>query len=506
MDETQVVGGLALTVQVGTAIYALRLNRLFGSHRAGWSLFGAFALMAAVHVIEGSNSVGGSDVRDQRLSQLVYLLSSGLLLIGLAHVGMVFRQQLQIEQVIRANRDALEGRVQERTAELAEANAILRAEIHDRQRAEAEKLHCITRLAGGVAHDFNNILTLIQGHAGMALTQDALPESVRESLGEVQSAGERAAQLTRQLQAVARGQTIQRQVLDLNYRIRKTLDKMRQSLGGAIGVQLELSPTPVVAKADPAMVDQMLASLIVNAREAMPNGGQLRLATRTVKLDAHSDQEGSFPDGLYAWLTIADTGRGIDPEMLPHVFEPFGATQEVGLGSGLGLATIQGVVHQHRGRIEVSSAPGQGTTFEIYLPACSEAVPKPAPTRRDAPVGNRTVLLVEDDASLRKLGCRMLSRAGFNVLEADSAVTALEVWEKQREEVDLLFTDIIMPQGMNGLELAQRLTADRPMLKVLCTSGYVPDGIQGDLCIRLLAKPYDIRQLLDAVETVLTDT
>jgi signal transduction histidine kinase/CheY-like chemotaxis protein len=511
MDETQVVGGMALAVQLGTAIYALRLNRLFGSRRAGWSLFGAFALMVAVHLSEASDWIDGHDPTDHRMSQLVYLASSGLLLIGLAHVGMIFRERLRTEEAVRASREVLEERVRQRTAELAAANTSLQWEIKDRQRAEAAKLECIGRLAGGVAHDFNNLLTIIQGNSAYALTVEPLPDSVRDSLNEVQSASDRAAQITRQLVAVARGQRIRAEVLDLNEVIRRTLKHLQRPLSESIRVTIDSDSKPVIVKADPAMLEQMLACLVINAKEAMPNGGDLRLTMRLTHLEARVADGLSCAAGQYAWLRIADSGRGISPDILPRIFEPFFTTKDVGQGSGLGLATVQGIVRQHRGWIEVSSIPGQGTTFDVYLPASAENIPDRAvpnvalPRAAAASLGTRTILLVEDEPGLRKLAATLLSNSGCRVLEAESGVAAIDVWDKNRDAIDLLFTDIIMPQGTNGFDLARRLKRERSSLKVLCTSGYVPDRIQSDPGIRLLPKPYTGQQLIDAVQTVLAE-
>jgi signal transduction histidine kinase/CheY-like chemotaxis protein len=516
MDETQVMGGLALSVQLGTAIYALRLNRLFGSQRAGWSLFGAFALMLAVHISEASKTWDHSDPASEWMSQLVYLVSSTLLAIGLAHVGLIFRARLAAEQAVHAGRELLEERVRKRTAELAKANASLQTEIHERQRAEAEKLQCISRLAGGVAHDFNNILTIVQGQTAYALTLEDLPPPARQCLAEVQSAAERAAQVTGQLLAVARGQTVQRELVDLNALIRKKVQKLHRSLGEGTRVQLELPSTPITVKADAGMLRQMLASLLANARQAMPNGGQLKLTTRLVALQAHQQDGRTSPKGSYAELTVSDSGPAIDPELLPRIFEPFCNPKDVAEGSGLGLATAQGVARQHQGWIDVTSAPGQGTTFVIYLPATTEPgaeVARPESIELEKPDDARVptlpaqgmVLLVEDDASIRRLASRLLSRSGFTVLEADSGVAALTLWEKHRDSITLLFTDIVMPQGVNGWDLARRLRVDRPGLRVLCTSGYVPEGIEGDAHIRLLAKPYDGGQLIEAIQSVLAE-
>jgi two-component system, cell cycle sensor histidine kinase and response regulator CckA len=637
MYETQVVGGLALSVQLCTAFYALRLNRLFGTNRAGWSLFGAFALMLALHLTEAWGPSTDFHASGELMTQFVYLISSALLFIGLVHVGLLFQERLRTEQVIRSSRDQLEERVQERTAQLAESNVSLQVEIAERTRAEgeiravqlryrelidsvdcivfeaadedlrftfvspqcerllgysseewlsrltwrnlihpddyemvvgacqaslkaktratlefrvraadgrevwvrqlttvtaengqpptmrgvllditerrgmelqlrqAQRLESIGRLAGGVAHDFNNILTIIQGHAGCLSMLDQLPGPMRESLDEIQFASERAAQLTAQLLAFGRRQTVQWQVLDLNQLTENAMKMLRRVLGEHIHLRPQLCSGPALIKADGAMIEQMLMNLVVNAKDAMPKGGELSVATSTVTLAEEYVAEGvHFPSGAYVCLKVSDTGCGIAPEILPRIFEPFFTTKDVGKGSGLGLAMAYGIVRQHDGWIKAASAPGQGATFEVHLPASSECPAEPPAQEKAAPSGNgETILLVEDESALRKVAARILSRCGYKVLEAESGVQALGIWQQNPAVIDLLLTDIVMPEGVNGWELAEKLVAERPDLKVLCTSGYVPDTAESNPGIRLLPKPYDSRQLLMAVQEVL---
>jgi PAS domain S-box-containing protein len=339
---------------------------------------------------------------------------------------------------------------------------------------QSQKLEALGRLAGGVAHDFNNLLTVILGYADL-LHHYGADEHAREVAGEIQKAAERAAALTRQLLAFSRRQVLQPRVLDLNGLVRE-LDSMLRRLIGE-DVQLTTAPHtgPLWVKADPGQLEQVLTNLVVNARDAMPKGGRLLVSTAEVPASIDSRQRG--PCG-FALLTVTDSGCGMDEHILKRLFEPFFTTKEVGKGTGLGLAMVYGVVQQSGGRIEVESEPGRGSTFRVYLPLTPvESTPSRAPSPSAGSSGGKeTVLLVEDEEAVRRLACRALQAQGYQVLEAGDGVAALEVCQRNLRSIDLVVTDVVMPQ-LSGVDLVQRLRTVRPLLKVLYMSGYTDSTV-----------------------------
>jgi len=384
----------------------------------------------------------------------------------------------------------------------------------EQQLRQSQKMEAVGRLAGGVAHDFNNLLSVIIGYSN--LLQPALPADpkLQTYAKEIENAGHRAAQLTRQLLAFSRKQILQPQVLDLN----AVLTDLQKMLSRLIGEDIELT-TGLASdlhrvKADPGQLEQVIINLCVNARDAMPKGGKLRIETRNVpsaELEALREEPGTATrePATFVQLAITDTGIGMTPEVRAHLFEPFFTTKEPGKGTGLGLATVFGIVKQSGGFITVETEPGRGTTFRIYLPGCTEAVNQQATEAGDRALlgGTETILVVEDEPTLRELATVILSAAGYQVLTAANGVEGLAVAAQHTgAEIALLVTDVVMPQ-MGGRDLADRLQARHPRLRVLFTSGYTANAIvhHGVLehGIRFLQKPYTSSELLRKVREAL---
>ncbi len=380
----------------------------------------------------------------------------------------------------------------------------------EEQLRQSQKMDAIGQLAGGVAHDFNNILAAITMQTELLRMEEGLTATAHDGLQEIRVATERAANLTRQLLLFSRKQVVQSRDLDLNEVVASLARMLQRIIGEDVRLQLHLHPTPLRTRADAGMLDQVLMNLAVNARDAMPKGGTLRLETATqVLTEAAAARHPDATPGDYVRLQVTDTGCGIPPEVLPRIFEPFFTTKEPGKGTGLGLATVFGIVQQHGGWIDVQSEAGQGTRFLIHLPALpaadatvtSEAT---SPTPRG---GTETILLVEDDPAVRKLTLATLKRHGYQVVEAGSGAAALRVWPEVRERVALLLTDLVMPDGVSGHELAQQLRADRAGLKVIYMSGYSADLAGRKLALspseNFLQKPFPRDALLGAVRRCL---
>jgi PAS domain S-box-containing protein len=374
----------------------------------------------------------------------------------------------------------------------------------------AQKMETVGQLAGGVAHDFNNLLTVIQGHASILLANKSANTPEVLSLQQIANSAERAAHLTRQLLAFSRKQVLQPVRLDVNQLIHRLSARIRRSVGEKVELRLDTQAEPSLILADPVMLEQVLLNLAVNSRDAMPDGGQFRIRTAQVNIDtATAVLTPDASPGRYIQIIVSDTGTGIPSPHLARVFEPFFTTKEVGKGSGLGLATVYGIVKQHHGWISVSSELDHGTTFQIHLPtALDQRVALPtSPAATPAPRGQPTVLVVEDEPALRALVLDLLSHDGYRVLEACSGPVALDLWQQHRSEIDLLFTDIAMPEGINGRELATRLLADKPTLQVLYTSGYsaeiVGDNFVLEEGVNFLQKPYNPSQLTEAIRASL---
>ena len=381
------------------------------------------------------------------------------------------------------------------------------------QLRQSQKMEAIGHLAAGVAHDFNNLLTIVQGHTSLQLAKTTLDSDVAWSLQQVQGAGERAAALTRQLLAFSRKQIMEMKVVSLSEVIGNIASMLRRLTPETIDVTFEHAPALPLIYADVCNLEQIIVNLVVNARDAMRTGGTI--AVRTDAAEVTAAQVARWPEarvGHFTRLTVTDTGEGMSTETLARIFEPFFTTKEVGKGTGMGLATVQGIVQQHDGWIEADSQPGQGTTFRIYLPATTRAaaagaVPVAAPQRDGA---NDVILLVEDDADVRALARSVLEDAGYRILEAADGHQAIAAWREFPDRIDLLLTDMVMPGGLSGSDVADRFSTDRPDGKILFSSGYSADLFSSQMNPRVganyLPKPYLARQLTDAVAHALAGT
>ena len=380
------------------------------------------------------------------------------------------------------------------------------ARLLEDQLRQSQKMEAVGRLAGGVAHDFNNLLAVIIGYAEIVLRKDPQgPHAAK--VGEIEKAAQRAAGLTRQLLAFSRKQVLTPKVLDLGVILADLGHMLPRLLEENVRLTLSTKPGLDSIKADPVQIEQVVMNLAVNARDAMPKGGELTLSTQNVCVDAANRQQyGGVPPGAYVSLSVRDTGCGMDAAILSHIFEPFFTTKESGRGTGLGLATVYGIVKQTGGHITVDSSPGAGSTFTIFLPSVLDAVAPPATAAIAPPRGDATVLLVEDEPSLRALTREVLEGGGYRVLEAEDGLAALDVARAHAGPIHLVISDVVMPR-MGGRELSERLALERPAAVVLFVSGYTADTIarQGVLeeGVRLLHKPFTPDALLIKVNDVL---
>ncbi|HEX7653486.1 MAG TPA: PAS domain S-box protein [Verrucomicrobiae bacterium] len=376
----------------------------------------------------------------------------------------------------------------------------------EEQFRQSQKMEAFGQLAGGVAHDFNNILAVIQLQAALLGAGERLSPAQSEVADEIVRAADRAANLTRQLLLFSRKQTLRPINLNLNEVVSHTTKMLERILGEDVSLNTNFAPNLPAILADTGMIEQVLLNLAVNSRDAMPNGGNLLITTRTESLNAiPTEPDSQVAPGLYVCLTVADNGSGIPPEILPHIFEPFFTTKEAGRGTGLGLATVYGIVQQHHGWINVTSEIGRGTTFHIYFPAVLGSV---AENRMDfttaqLPQGTETLLLVEDESALLTSVSNTLLHCGYKVLRAGSGLEALRVWQKHKEQIQLLLTDIVMPDGMTGFELSRQLRAEKPQLNVVYMSGYIDDlaGKRANLVegFDFLQKPFVAKTLAETL-------
>ncbi|HEY6552750.1 MAG TPA: ATP-binding protein [Vicinamibacteria bacterium] len=374
---------------------------------------------------------------------------------------------------------------------------------------QSQKMEALGRLAGAVAHDFNNLLGVISGYAELVGKQVTADARLSKYAADILKAAERAGSLTRQLLAFGRRQVLHPQVLNLNTVVGGMDAFLRRLIREDILFVTLLDEHLGLVKADPGQIEQVLMNLVVNARDAMPRGGRLTVETGNVELDAVSERThpGIVP-GPHVMLAVSDTGQGIRPEVMGRIFEPFFTTKDLGKGTGLGLATVHGIVEQSGGRVLVYSEPGHGTTFKVYLPRAlrTEPAPPSEPLELEAPRGSETVLLVEDETLLRELVRECLQESGYAVIEARHAAHALERVESHAGPIDLLVTDVVMP-GMSGRDLALRLQTSHPAMKVLYMSGYTDDAVvlHGVLEEKaaFLQKPFTTERLARKVRAVL---
>jgi two-component system, cell cycle sensor histidine kinase and response regulator CckA len=379
------------------------------------------------------------------------------------------------------------------------------------QLRHAQKMDAIGALAGGIAHDFNNILQAIILETDVVLMTDDLATPSTSHVRDIKALAERAASLTSQLLVFSRADGMQRQDLDINGAVVNLSKLLQRTLGEDVHLELDLDALAGRVFADPSMVDQVLMNLAINARDAMPRGGTLTIASAPF---VHGPSEPrSNPNavlgGRYVCLTVGDTGSGIPSDLLPRIFEPFFTTKEPGRGTGLGLATVFGIVERHGGWIEVESELERGTRFRVFLPTHHGPHGRKHPTRPSGRLGSENILLVEDDASVRRAMRAILERNGYHILEATSGAEALRRWDEANGQIDLVLTDLMMPGGMDGSELVARLVTQQPEVRVVYASGYSRDFASRNLRLRrrerFLAKPVTSDRLLSEVRACLDD-
>jgi two-component system, cell cycle sensor histidine kinase and response regulator CckA len=378
----------------------------------------------------------------------------------------------------------------------------------ERRLAMAQKLESVGQLAGGVAHDFNNLLTVINGSLDLVLGEIDETQQIRSDLEEARRAGGRASALTRQLLAFSGRQVLRKESIDLNALIDDIRPMLQRLIGPGIGMAADLDGQLAPVFADRGQLEQVIMNLAVNARDAMSDGGMLTITTRNVAPQAVEERPVDGVAARHVCLSVHDTGTGIDPAIQSRVFDPFFTTKEVGKGTGLGLATVYGIVTHNGGTVQLQSNLGEGTTFEILLPAGEPEhgpLPAPSPPHRPERAGSETILVAEDEPAIRRMAERMLQSHGYSVLSAGSGAEALEILTREGDSVALLFTDIVMP-GMSGIELEKRAVDLRPGLRVVFTSGYTEQNLTRHAMAedhRFLAKPYSLENLAATVRSAL---
>ena len=380
----------------------------------------------------------------------------------------------------------------------------------EEQLRQAQKLEGVGQLAGGVAHDFNNVLAAIMMHLGLLQMNPNLDEETRHALKDLDTEARRAAELTRQLLMFSRRSVLAVKPLNLDEVVANLLRMLRRIIGEHIALSFSSQVGLPLVEADAGMLEQVLMNLVVNARDAMPKGGDITI--RNTEVEVHEAQIAENPDrrrGRFVCMAVSDTGGGMEPPVLKRVFEPFFTTKEVGKGTGLGLATVHGIVAQHKGWVEVESTVGRGTTFRVFLPALAETT---TPTVESAPAtplrrGRETILLVEDDAGVRRTVGQTLRVLGYRVYEAANGQAALDLWQTCGPQVNLVLTDMVMPEGMTGLELIERLRSLKPELRAIISSGYSGEMVQAGLPDKAsavyLPKPYEAKTLAETVRNCL---
>ncbi len=425
------------------------------------------------------------------------------------------RRLREAEEALHTANESLELRVAQRTEELTRVNSALKTEADERRLLEeqlrhSQRMDAVGQLAGGVAHDFNNLLTIVLSYTQLLMGDSRAPASFREDLQEIRRAGERAADLTRQLLAFSRKQVLEPRPLNLNEVIGQMDKMLRRLIGEDITLVTRPFPGLQMASADPGQVEQVLLNLVVNARDAMPRGGQLTVETANVTLDdTYARTHLGVTPGPHVMLAVSDTGLGMDKATQARIFEPFFTTKTAGKGTGLGLSTVFGIVKQSGGSIWLYSEVGHGTTFKVYLPSTRPERAAEAVTAEPeaSTTGSETILLAEDEEQVRRLVSTVLRRNGYTVLEARNGAEGLSVCESHPGPIHLLLTDVVMPE-VGGRSLAERLAAARPEMKTLYMSGYTDDAVvrHGVLSatVAFLQKPVTPEALLKKVRAVLS--
>jgi len=379
------------------------------------------------------------------------------------------------------------------------------------QLRQSQKMESVGQLAAGVAHDFNNMLTIIQGHSGMLLAKSAQKSDLMDSAQAIYFASERAANLTRQLLMFSRKNVMQPRLLDLRDVVLHMSKMLERLLGETISLEFRAPSEIPLVLADAGMIEQVVMNLAVNARDAMPKGGSLAIALSSVQLDdAYLQAHPAARTGPFVSVRVTDTGSGMDQDTMSRIFEPFFTTKEIGKGTGLGLATVYGIVNQHEGWIEVLSELGKGTSFTLFFPAGTKPVqarPPSTQTSTEIRGGKETILIVEDESVLRDMAHMILQECGYHILEASSGREALKVWERHSDAIDLVLTDVVMPEGISGVDLAQKLYATKPSVRIIFASGYSMDSLDTsavrDGRAAFLQKPYTHITLAKAVRDCL---
>jgi two-component system cell cycle sensor histidine kinase/response regulator CckA len=387
--------------------------------------------------------------------------------------------------------------------------AIERKQLEERLR-QAQKMEAFGQLAGGIAHDFNNVLTVIKGNASLLLEGRLSPAEQASATAEIAFAADRATSLTRHLLTFGRRRLMQPQDLDLNEVVANVASMLQRLIGENITLETHYARSGASVRVDPGMMEQVLVNLVVNSRDAMPKGGWLILQTATILISrAEAQAQPNARPGEYVRLTVRDTGSGIASEHLPHIFEPFFTTKESGKGTGLGLATVFSIVDQHRGWIEAKSQVNAGTTFNLYLPkSAQKSVRATQPLEPlDIPRGSETILLVEDEKAVRQLMGNVLEHHGYRIYTAATGVGALEIFHQHRMAIDLLITDMVMPGGISGRALADKLRSEKSKLKIIYCSGYTDEILGKDSPLRenynFLEKPFQLNKFLRKVRDCL---
>jgi two-component system, cell cycle sensor histidine kinase and response regulator CckA len=392
---------------------------------------------------------------------------------------------------------------------------IVNRDITERRHMEqqlllSQRLEAVGKLSGGIAHDFNNILGVIIGYSEALQQKIAADDPMREAVDEIEKAGQRAAALTQQLLAFSRKQVLEPKILDLNSIVAEVEKMLRRLIGEDVDLEIISSPTLGSVKADRSQIEQVILNLAVNARDAMPQGGKLKIETMNADLDEDDARRKRYVvPGHYVMLQVSDTGTGMTAEVQSHIFEPFYTTKEQGKGTGLGLATVYGVIKQSGGYIWVESEIGKGSKFQVYLPRAEGVAIEPARKEPSlAAHGPGTILVAEDEAALRKLTCSTLKESGYQVLAAEDGPKAIEIAKHFGGDIDLLLTDVVMP-SMSGRELAEQLSLERPRMKILYMSGYTDGAVAAHGVLKsgivILRKPFSRAQLQQNVQEMLAD-